>query len=139
MTRPPFELLDHTADVGALAYGRTLAEAFENAALAMFSVMADLSTVGEEESRDIEVEGDSPEELLVAWLSELLYLSDTQQMVFRRFAIDQMDHHLRGRAWGEPIDPDRHALGSGVKAVTRHMLAIEEREGLHRIQVIFDI
>ncbi len=139
MAQPRFELLDHTADIGALAYGRTLPEAFENAALAMFSVMADLSTVGEKEVRDIEVEGDSPEELLVAWLSELLYLSDTQQMVFRRFAIDQMDHHLRGQAWGEPIDRDRHALGSGVKAVTRHLLAIDEKEGLHRIQVIFDI
>ncbi|MFQ5878741.1 MAG: archease [Dehalococcoidia bacterium] len=138
--KPPFEILDHTADVGVCAHGATLGQAFEHAALAMFSVMADLTTVAEVEERRLEVHGDDRETLLVAWLSELLYLSDTQGMLFRRFAIDELaEGRLRGRAWGERIDRDRHALGTGVKAVTRHMLAVYGDDDGYRVRVIFDI
>lgn len=135
----PFEILDHTADVGVWAYGRTLAEAFQNAALAMFSIMADLGTVGEGEERRVEVTADDHEGLLVAWLSELLYLSDTQEMLFRRFLIEEMDGGLRGRAWGEAIDRDRHTLGTAVKAITRHLLTIQQDGDGYRLRLIFDI
>jgi SHS2 domain-containing protein len=138
--RPPFELLDHTADIGIVAYGASLKEAFENAALGMFSVMAQLETIREVEERRVEVTAEDPEALLVAWLSELLYLVDTEGLLFRRFQIGEFnDRHLQASAWGESIDPDRHSLGVGIKAVTRHMLAIERDDGGYRVRVIFDI
>lgn len=145
--KPPFDLMDHTADIGVLAYGPTLARAFENAALGMFSIMADLSTVSPAEERRVEVGADDHEALLVEWLTELLYLSDVEGMLFCRFTIDEMDSHpstgsgrtLRGGAWGEKIDPERQALGTGVKAVTRHMLSIKRETDGYRLRVIFDI
>jgi SHS2 domain-containing protein len=137
---PPFELLDHTADVGIVAHGASLEEAFEHAALGMFSVMVELDTVREREERRVEVEADDLEGLLVAWLSELLYLVDTEGLLFRRFKVVGLDErHMQAHAWGEPIDPERHRLGVGIKAVTRHMLAIERQPTGYRVRVIFDI
>jgi SHS2 domain-containing protein len=138
--RPAFELFDHTADVGAWAYGNTRAEAFQNAALAMFSLMVELDAVADVEERRVEVRAENQEALLVAWLSELIYLVDAEGLVFRRFSIDQLtNQRLVARIWGERIDPDRHTLGTVVKAITRHMLAIEKNGDGYSVRVIFDI
>ncbi len=138
--RAPFELLEHTADVGVLAHGRTLAEAFVHAAEGMFSVMVNLSGVREEEERSLAVEAHDWPSLLVAWLSELIYFCDIDGLVFKRFEIRQMKpYSLQASAYGEKIDRQRHELGAGVKAITRHMLEVDEDEEGYRVQVLLDI
>ncbi len=140
MPRPPFEILEHTADVGVVARGASLKELFANAALAMSTLMADLKDVRQAEERRIDVEARDREGLMVRWLTELLYYLDAEELLFSRFAVDEMsDTHLRARAFGERIDPDRHRLHFGVKAVTRHMLEVSSGEGGYRAQVLFDI
>lgn len=137
---PAFEVIEHTADIGVRAYGCTLARAFENAALGMFSLMVPLSQVQTSQERAIEVQARDREGLLVAWLSELLYIFDVEHLVFRRFVVREInDRYLRAIAWGEPFDPERHEPGLGVKAITRHMLLVEETEKGYRVQVILDI
>ena len=138
--RPPFEVFEHTADVGIVAHGADLRALFANAAQGMFSLMADLSGVEEREQRSIEVAARDREALLVSWLTELLYYLDAEEMLFRRFEIDELsDTRLRGRAFGERIDRDRHDLRLGVKAVTRHMLEIAPENGGYRATVLLDI
>ncbi|MGQ9572137.1 MAG: archease [Dehalococcoidia bacterium] len=138
--RAPFELLEHTADVGVIARGETLAEAFAHAAEGMFSVMVNLDGVREEEERSVAVEAHDWPSLLVAWLSELLYFCDVEGLVFKRFEIGEMEpYRLRGSAYGERIDRERHELGAGVKAVTRHMLEVGEEADGYRVQILLDI
>ncbi len=139
MKRPPFEIWEHTADAGVIARGATLEEAFANAAAGMYALMVDLSGVQERETREVAVEGDEPERLLVNWLLELLFLTDVENLVFRRFDVTIEDGRLRGRAYGEPLDPERHTLGSAVKAVTRHGLEIAREDGGYRVRVLFDL
>jgi SHS2 domain-containing protein len=135
-----FEILEHTADVGVLARGRTLAEAFVHAAEGMFSIMVDLDGVREVEQRTISVAGRDWPSLLVAWLSELLYYSDVDGLLFRRFEVEDLrPYTLRAVAHGEPVDRLRHELGPGVKAITRHMLEVEEGLEGWRVQVLLDI
>ncbi len=136
----PFEVLEHTADVGIVVRGTDLPELFANAGVGMFSLMADLEGVEEREERLITVEARDREGLLVRWLSELLYFLDAEEMLFRRFEVEEMsDTGLRARAFGERIDPKRHRLHFGVKAVTRHMLQIEQQGGGYQATVLFDI
>ena len=136
----PFDILEHTADVGVLARGRTLAEAFAHAAEGMFSIMVDLDGVREVEERSIAVAGHDWPSLLVAWLSELLYYSDVDGLLFKRFEMqDFRPYALRAVACGEPVDRQRHELGPGVKAITRHMLEVEEGPEDCRVQVLLDI
>ena len=140
-TQPaPFEILEHTADVGVLARGHTLAEAFAHAAEGMFSIMVDLDGVREVEQRPIAVAARDWPGLLVAWLSELLYCLDVDSLLFKRFVMEDFrPYALRAVAFGERVDRQRHVLGPGVKAITRHMLEVEEGPAGWRVQVLLDI
>lgn len=134
-----FEVINHTADIGIAAYGSDLKGAFANAAYGLFSLMVDLKSVGDRLSRQVEVEADNREDLLVAWLNELLYIFEVESILFKRFMVDELSEtRLRSRCYGEEIDPSRHEIRMGVKAVTYHMLKIEPDDG-YRVQVLFDI
>lgn len=135
-----FEVMEHTADTGIIAYGRDMPEAFANAAYGMFSLMADLRQVREETSRYVEAEASDTESLVVSWLNELLYTFDVERIIFRRFDIlDFTGTRLRADAYGEKADASRHRLKGGVKAATYHMLKVTERRDGCSIQVIFDV
>ncbi|MHB9112478.1 MAG: archease [Thermoleophilia bacterium] len=135
-----FEIMDHTADIGIRAFGSTEAEVFQNAATGMFSLIADLENVGETRDFTIEVEAEDRETLLVAWLNELLYLYDSNDMLLKRFELSELgDTSLKGRAFGEPMDAERHKLKADIKAATYHMLKLKEEPGGWQAEVIFDV
>ncbi len=137
---PPFEIFEHTADAGVIAFGGSLSQLFEHAALGMFSLMAELAGVREREKRFVRVQSRDRESLLVAWLSELLYHLDSEELLFSRFSIGRFrETELSARVFGERIDRDRHELRLGVKAVTRHMLEIADEDGAYRATILFDI
>jgi SHS2 domain-containing protein len=134
-----FEILDHTADVGIIAYGADLKQAFANAAKGLFSLITRLGDVEEALHRDIELTADDAESLLVDWLNELVYYFDAEGILFKRFDITELNNsHLKARGYGEKADSARHELKMGVKAATYHMLKIEKNNG-YRVQVLFDI
>jgi len=136
-----FEIFEHTADIGVIAYGKTLKQAFANTAYGMFSILiADLNQVEISRTVEIEVSGNDLEEVLVAFLSELLYNHTVGNLILKRFSIKKIENtSLRAKAYGEMYDPSRHELLREIKTVTYHQLKIEEKEGYFRIQVIFDI
>jgi SHS2 domain-containing protein len=134
-----FELIEHTADVGIMAYGADVKEAFTNAARGMFSLIVEPGSIRETAHRDIEVTAPDEESLLVTWLNELIYLFDAEAMLFSRFDITELgDTQLKARAYGEPVDNTRHNLKTGIKAATSHMVEVDRSEG-GRVRVLFDI
>lgn len=138
MTRKRFQLIEHTADVGLVAYGETLAKAFANAAYGLFSIIAELKTVKETETRQLELSEEDAEALLFEWLNSLIYLFDVEMILFKRFEITDFDGcRLRAVCYGEKYDPSRHQLKTGVKAATYHMLKVDGEK--NQVQVIFDI
>jgi SHS2 domain-containing protein len=138
--RAAYRIFDHTADVGLEAEGATLAEAFANAATGMYSIMVHLDRVSERVQRPVEVEAKDAEGLLTAWLLELLFITEVEGLVFRRFDVQEASpRHLAAVAHGEPLNPERHPKGAVVKAVTRHGLEVGPVDGGYRIRVILDI
>ncbi len=134
-----FEFIDHTADVGLIAYGNSVEEVFLNAAYGMFSLIADLERVAEVISRQVVAEAPDQDELLVTWLNELLYLFDAEGLIFSRFEIlDLREQSLRAMAHGEKVDPWRHNLKTQVKAATYHQLKLEKGDHF-RARIILDI
>ena len=83
-----FEYFEATADVGFYAYGESLKEAYENAGLAMFNVISDTRKIGQNESRHIEVVSEDLVSLLYDYLEELLFLQDTEFLLFSRFDVE---------------------------------------------------
>lgn len=137
-----FKIIEHTADAGIVAYGKDLKEAFASAARGMFSLVADLRGVAEVEERRIAVAAPDREALLVEWLNELIFLLDTEGLLFKRFEITALaDGALEAVACGEKIDLERHHLGTAIKAATYHQLKVQETRGHkgYRVQVIFDL
>jgi SHS2 domain-containing protein len=133
-----FEFIEHTADTGLIAYGKTLAEAFANAAYGMFSIIAELDAVKEVESRRVEIEADDIEGLLFEWLNYFVYLFDVEAILFKRFEIIEFeDTHLVSVCRGEKYDPSRHHLKTGVKSATYHMLEVDRDK--KQVRVIFDV
>jgi SHS2 domain-containing protein len=134
-----FEVIDHTADAGIIAYGSDLKEAFANSAYGMFSLIADLDGVKEKVNRKIDVKSTDQEALLVDWLNELLYLFDVKHIIFKRFNITALSQNrLQAKVYGEKVDPSRHQLNTAIKAATYHMLKIERNKGV-KVQFILDI
>jgi SHS2 domain-containing protein len=134
-----FEILNHTADVGIIAYGADLKQAFANAARGLFSLITDLDGVEEILHRDAELTASDEESLLVEWLNELIYQFDTEGIIFKRFDIIRLDStRLKARSYGEKVDKSRHKLKIGVKAATYHMLKVDKGDGC-KVQVLFDI
>ena len=134
-----FEIIDHTADVGIIAYGADIKQAFANAARAMFSLITELDKVEEVIYRDIELTAPDQESLIVKWLNEFIYLFDTENIIFKRFDITKLNRtQLKARGYGEKVNSSKHQLKTGIKAATYHMLRIDKSDG-YQIQVLFDI
>jgi len=141
-----FEFFDVTADVGYKAYGKSLGNAFENAAIAMFEVITDTANVKPKIEKMIYLEAEDKYAILYDWLSELLFLHDSEYMVFSKFNVEinienkegEKKYLLKASAYGEEFDPKRHERRSEVKAVTFHMMDIKV-DDLFILQVILDI
>lgn len=135
-----YRFIDHTADLGIIAYGRDEKELFANIAFALFDNIADLEAVREDEAVEIEVGGMGWEELLLNWLRELLYLQQVKDYLFKRFVLRELEeNHLIGDANGERFDPRKHRMKLEVKAVTYHQLQVKKSKAGWQAQVIFDI
>jgi len=139
-----FDFLEHTADAYIAAYGSSLAEAFENAALAMFEVMTDTDKVVPRIEDRVEVSGHDEQALLYSWLEALLIKSDVKRMLYSRFKISEIDDSkgffvLKANVGGEEFDPVRHAQRVGVKAVTYHRMEIIRQPAGVTVKFILDI
>lgn len=135
-----FRTLEHTADVGFEAFGVTRAEVFRNAARALMDLIVDLETIEAREAIPVEIEAPDPESLLVDWLSEILFLHDAEQWVFRDFEIQVLqDNRLRAIGRGEKLRRLQHQHKLLVKAITYHQLVLEKTPDGWRAQVYVDI
>lgn len=106
----------------------------------MMSIMLDLQAVRPERRVKVEARGGDHQSLLVAWLSEILYQVESEGWAFGAFRVSRLTGtEIEGWGEGEPLDPDRHAVGMEIKAPTYHMLELEEEDGRWTAQVIFDV
>ena len=139
-----FEFLEHTADVYIRARGKTMEEAYENAALAMFEVMTDTDKIAQMQEETLEVEAEDQYALLYSWLEALLVKFETENMIYSKFQVTnwkETDESFKFKAkiWGEKFDPKKHPQRVGVKAVTYHrMVIIRERDQV-LLEFILDI
>ena len=135
-----FEILDHTADVGIVAYGRDIEELFCNAALALFSLITEPESIQEKSHLNLKVSSDKRDSLLVAWMNELIYCFDTKHFLFNRFDIESLtQNELKATCHGEDFDPMKHKIKRGVKAATYHMLRLDRNNDGYKARIILDI
>ncbi len=142
----PYRFLEDafTADVGFIACGTTLEECFTAAAEATLRVMLDnTASLQLREQRQVRLEDDALDLLLLKFLEELVYFKDAEGLLLRPASV-QIAHRAPG--WrldavlaGESIDPARHELSADVKAVTLHQLSVQRTDTGWEATVVLDI
>jgi SHS2 domain-containing protein len=140
MTIAGVRFLDHPSDIGIEARGATCAEAFTRAAGALVSLILDPSTVDASERRSITLQATDSEQMLVRWLSEILYLYDGQGFVPKEFTVSQCTPaRLEATVAGEPLRAGKHHVRMDIKAVTYHQLAVWQDDEGWGVRVYLDI
>ncbi|HEV3162622.1 MAG TPA: archease [Isosphaeraceae bacterium] len=133
---------DHTADVGLTIRGEDLDDLFRTAAQGLFDyIVANREDVRIEATETVLLHAETTADLLVAWLSDLIYRSETQHRVYNQFDVhvDDAGLSLEATIGGEPIDPGRHILDHEVKAVTHHGFTLRKERDGWLAEVILDI
>ena len=136
----PHRVLDHTADYMVEVSAPSLPELFVEAATALFETVTDVRTIRPRDEISLSVEAADQEELLVTWLTELLFLHESERWLFCRFDLRLVnDKRVEGKAWGERLDPDRHPIDREVKAITYHRMAFEREGDFIKTRIVFDL
>ena len=137
---PRAELFPHGADVGIRGVGPTCEAAFEQAALALTSVVTDLTRIASKEAVEVTCEAPDDAYLLLDWLNALIYEMAVRRVVFGRFAVSIQGNRLDGWAWGEPVDRKRHRPAVEPKGATLTALKVGIRDdGAWVAQCIVDV
>ena len=139
MSHPPFEILEHTADVGLKAYGRALPELFANAARGMIALALEPQDTRPSQCRPLSARGEDLEELLVHFLSEILYAVDAEGWQFSEFRIGTLESTaIEAEGRGERVERSERRRVA-VKAVTYHQVSVQQTAEGWEAVVYFDI
>lgn len=139
-----FKFLEHTADAYVEAYGTSLEEAFENAALAALDVMTEPEKVEAKIEDDLEVEAPDEYALLYSWIEEILIKFELTGRLYSRFKISSIEKtpvgwKLKAKAWGELYDPEKHPSKVGIKSITYHQMEIVKKPKSATVRFILDV
>ncbi len=137
-----FETFDHTADLGLRVVADDLVDLFQTAATGLFDVIvANRDEVRAVETEQVSLQADSLEDLLLEWLSELIFRCETRHRLYSAFAVllDEPSCRLTASIGGEPMDRTRHILDHEVKAATRHGISLRKEPQGWVAELILDI
>ncbi len=142
---PKYKFLEDVAiaDIAYEAYGKNLNEMFENAALAIFELSADIKTIESKEKVEIKLEHEKIDNLLYDFLSEILFLKDSKYMVFKDVEVSinekNKKYYLTSILMGDTINPEKQHLENDIKAITMHMFEVRKGKNNWIATVVVDI
>lgn len=151
-----YKIIDHTADIGIEALGKTKKELFGNAVEAMFDLMIDkepdrkrfLPAVNLKVTREmtaleekvVTIKGADTEDLLVNFLREALYLFNGKRWIVKKCKLLELTaRHVVAQLQGESYNSKKHQLKKEIKAVTYHGLSVKKTAQGWKGKVIFDV
>lgn len=146
-----YEFIDHTADLGIMVFGNDLNQLFVNAANALSEILTDTSKVKNVITKEINVDGDDLEQLMINWLHEVLYYYEVYSILLKTFDIININTPnetnlnteslltLKAFGSGEIFDQKKHSILTEIKAVTYHQIEVKEHNGKWQARIIFDL
>ncbi len=136
-----YRMLEHMTDALIEIEADTLEQAFELAAIALVDVMVDVSKVNARQELDIDADGHDIESLLYNWLEHVMIILVSDHIALSRFKVS-IEHdgmyRLHAKAYGEPLDLEKHNYKVEIKGVTYHMMSIEY-DSKYRLRFLLDL
>lgn len=140
MANAHWEHFEHGADIGVRGYGETLAQAFEQCAIALTSVITDIESINPNDCFEVSCTAEENDLLLVDWLNELVYQMATRRMLFGSFDVKIEMHNLVATVCGEQANQDKHRPAVEVKGATFTELSVTQNDdGKWIAQCIVDV
>ena len=139
-----YEVIEHTADIGIEVFGKTMRDIFIHSAEGMFAIITGNRCIEKSEDflSNVILKGEEFEDLLVRWLNELLYISETKLIILTQFTIEELSNHqIKAVVKGKKINETGFKIEKEIKAVTYHDLEIKKdrKKELWTARIIFDI
>lgn len=135
-----YSLFSHTADLGMSVTGHSCEELFKNAGKALIELLVDNKSPESGEKIDIEIQGNDLPDLMVKWLSEVLYLFEGEKLIATEILINSIrSDNIRSTLSVMNFDSRYHEILREIKAVTYHQIGVVEKDGLWTARVIFDL
>ena len=140
-----YKFIDHTADIAVEVMGSTLEDMFTASAAALHDSVVEKYVFEnlKQEEKQLELEEESIEEVLVSFLSELNFLISASKWIFNAIKeikiVKNGKWHLKANISGEAYDPAKHILKEEIKAVTYHQMNIVEENEIFKTKIVFDI
>jgi len=135
-----WEHFSHGSDVGVRGFGNSADEAFEQAALALSAVVADISTIAPSENVEVSCDAPDLELLLVSWLNAIIYEMAVRRMLFGKFRVAISGFSLTGTLSGEDVDPERHQVAVEAKGATVTALRVVcDQDGRWVAECVVDV
>lgn len=139
-TQPYWEHFEHQADIGIRGVAPTLAQAFEQAALAMTAVITDPERITSADSVALHCAASDPELLFLDWINELIYTMSVHRILFNRYQVAIEDGRLSATAFGETVNRHKHQPAVEVKGATFTELRVYQRpDKLWVAQCVVDV
>jgi SHS2 domain-containing protein len=138
-----YRFLPHTTDAYIESVGPTFEKALENAALALFDTMCDITTISATLDEALTVEGADNLELVYNWLESLLLKFELERKVYNGFDVSlttiPQGLGITAKIRGEPFVRAKHGAKVEVKAVTYHKMEVHQEEGKTILRFILDL
>lgn len=135
-----YRRMDPTADCGIQVFGKDLKALFENAGIALFDLIADISLVKSGFEYPVQVSGSDWPDLMVNWLRELLYLWTGRELLGKEIKVLEIsEYRLSASIRADTYNAMRHRLNHEIKAVTYHRIQVTQSPAGWQAIVIFDV
>jgi SHS2 domain-containing protein len=135
-----YRITTRHSELAVRVLGNSQADLFANSAFALFDVMTEVAKVDIKDRIPVEVEGTDRDDLMVNWMSELLYLYQGSGYLLKEFHIrEAKDRLVKAEVCGEKIDPDRHEINQEIRGVAYHQSRIQKTGDQWTAQLIFEI
>ncbi|MDH3443708.1 MAG: archease [Deltaproteobacteria bacterium] len=135
-----YRITARQSELAVRIVGKSQANLFVNAAVALFDVTTDGDKIEVKERMQLEVEGSDRDDLLVNWLRELLYLYQGSAFLLKEFIVQEIkDTLVKAEVGGEKLDPDRHEIKQEITAVAYHQSHMQKTGDQWIAQVIFEV
>jgi SHS2 domain-containing protein len=137
---PRWEHFEHGADIGIRGIAPTLAQAFEQTALAMTAVICNPEQVATTQTVSISCQATDNELLLLDWINELVYEMAVHGLLFHHYQVAIHDGILSATAFGEAVNPQKHQPAVEIKGATFTELRVYQRaDALWIAQCVVDV
>jgi SHS2 domain-containing protein len=137
---PRWEHFDHDADIGIRGIAPTLAQSFEQAALALIAVITDPDTIKRTRSLSLSCSAVDPDILFFDWINELIFQMTTQDLLFGHFEVEINKELLTATAFGEPVNREKHQPAVEIKGATFTELRVyQNADAMWVAQCVVDV